>query len=119
MKDSQPSGQTFRSDWCDQPEESALDPVDPESFIRTVVWLGDEAIPLALNGQPLRQRGPAPLLADREVVTLEVVGEYRHRLRPAPCAWRHQARLGARSLASESPTAAEGAAAYAGRPAPR
>lgn len=33
-------------------------------------------MPQVLEGQRLRQRGPAPTLADSEVITMEVVGEY-------------------------------------------
>jgi len=34
----------------------------------------DEAVPRAMDGQRLRQRGPQPILADSEVITIEVVG---------------------------------------------
>jgi hypothetical protein len=50
--------------------------MDLDDFIITVFCLVDEAIPAVLNGQRLRQRGPKPVLADSEVVTMEVVGEY-------------------------------------------
>lgn len=50
--------------------------MDLDDFIITVFCLVDEAIPVALGDQPLRQRGPQPNLADSEVVTMEVVGEY-------------------------------------------
>jgi hypothetical protein len=35
-----------------------------------------EALPTVLGEQPLRRRGPAPKLADTEVLTLEVVGAF-------------------------------------------
>jgi hypothetical protein len=50
--------------------------MDLDDFIIAVFCVVDEAIPHALNGQRLRQRGPQPLLADSEVITMEVVGEY-------------------------------------------
>ncbi len=50
--------------------------MDLDDFIITVFCLVDEAIPATLNGQRLRKRGPQPILADSEVVTMEVVGEY-------------------------------------------
>jgi hypothetical protein len=36
----------------------------------------DEALPHVTRGRRLRQRGPQPVLADSEVLTIEVVGEY-------------------------------------------
>ena len=50
--------------------------MDLDDFIITVFCLVDEAIPATLNGQRLRKRGPQPTLADSEVLTMEVVGEY-------------------------------------------
>lgn len=50
--------------------------MDLDDFIIAVFCVVDEAIPHALSGQRLRQRGPQPLLADSEVITMEVVGEY-------------------------------------------
>jgi hypothetical protein len=50
--------------------------MDLDDFIIAVFGVVDEAIPRALKGRRLRQRGPAPILADSEVVTMEVVGEY-------------------------------------------
>jgi hypothetical protein len=50
--------------------------MDLDDFIITVFCLIDEAIPRVLDGQRLRQRGPAPRLCDSEVVTMEIVGEY-------------------------------------------
>jgi DDE family transposase len=50
--------------------------MDLDDFIITVFCVVDEAIPAVLNGRRLRQRGPQPTLADSEVVTMEVVGEY-------------------------------------------
>jgi Transposase DDE domain len=46
--------------------------MDLDTLIVTVFCLIDDA----LDGQRLRQRGPQPLLADSEVLTMEVVGEY-------------------------------------------
>jgi hypothetical protein len=50
--------------------------LDLDDFTITVFCLVDEAIPATLNGQRLRKRGPQPVLADSEVVTMESVGEY-------------------------------------------
>jgi hypothetical protein len=50
--------------------------MDLDDFIIAVFCLLDEAIPAVLGGHRLRQRGPAPILADSEVMTMEVVGEY-------------------------------------------
>jgi hypothetical protein len=50
--------------------------MDLDDFIIAVFCVVDEAITRTSNGRRLRQRGPAPLLADSEVVTMEVVGEY-------------------------------------------
>jgi hypothetical protein len=46
--------------------------MDVTTFIVTVFCLIDEW----LAGQRLRQRGPQPTLADREVLTIECVGEF-------------------------------------------
>ena len=50
--------------------------MDLDDVIIAVFCLVDEAIPRATDGQRLRQRGPQPVLADSEVITMEVVGEY-------------------------------------------
>jgi DDE family transposase len=50
--------------------------MDLDDFIITVFCVVDEAIPRVLDGQRLRQRGPQPVLADSEVITMEVVGAY-------------------------------------------
>jgi hypothetical protein len=50
--------------------------MDLDTFIIAVFCVVDEAIPRVTNGQRLRQRGPEPIVADSEVVTMEVVGEY-------------------------------------------
>ena len=50
--------------------------MDLDDFIITVFCLLDEAVSVAIAGQRLRQRGPQPTLADSEVVTMEIVGEY-------------------------------------------
>lgn len=49
--------------------------MDLDDFMVTTYCLIDEAIPALLAGRRLRQRGPAPILADREVLTMEVVGD--------------------------------------------
>jgi hypothetical protein len=46
-----------------------------DSLIIAVFCLVDDALPQAVPGR-LRQRGPRPVLADAEVLTIEVVGEY-------------------------------------------
>lgn len=50
--------------------------MDLDDFIIAVFCVVDEAVPHAMDGQRLRQRGPQPILADSEVITMEVVGEY-------------------------------------------
>jgi hypothetical protein len=50
--------------------------MDLDDFSIAVFCLVDEAIPRASGGRRLRQRGPRPVLADSEVVTMEVVGIY-------------------------------------------
>jgi hypothetical protein len=52
--------------------------VDLDTFIVAIYCLIDEAIDKLLpDGERLRQRGPDPLfLDDREVLTIEVVGEF-------------------------------------------
>ena len=50
--------------------------MDLETFIVTVFVQIDDGLQAWLGGRRLRQRGPAPLLADSEVLTMEVVGEY-------------------------------------------
>jgi hypothetical protein len=50
--------------------------MDLDTFIIAVFCWIDEAIPRVTSGRRLRERGPAPLLADSEVLTMEVVGEY-------------------------------------------
>jgi hypothetical protein len=49
--------------------------VDLEEFIVTVFCVVDDLL-AAVQPRGPRQRGPAPKLADSEVVTMEVVGEY-------------------------------------------
>src|SRR5215210_702233 len=55
-----------------------MKPVDLDSFIVATYCLVDETMDELLpNGQRLRKRGPDPLfLDDREVLTIEVVGEF-------------------------------------------
>lgn len=50
--------------------------MDLDIFIITVFCLVDDAMKDLLQGQRLRQRGPTPALADSEVLTMEVVGEF-------------------------------------------
>jgi hypothetical protein len=50
--------------------------VDLDEFIVAVYCLVDESIEEILGGRRLRSRGPTPLLDDREVLTMEVVGEF-------------------------------------------
>jgi hypothetical protein len=50
--------------------------MDLDTFIILVFCRIDEAVPRVLDGQRLRQRGPEPTLADSEVITMEVVGEF-------------------------------------------
>jgi Transposase DDE domain len=50
--------------------------MDLDTFSIAVLCLVDEAIPRVTAGRRLRERGPAPILADSEVLTIEVVGEY-------------------------------------------
>lgn len=45
-------------------------------FIITAFCWIDDILKVTFRGQPLRQRGPMPALADAEVLTMEVVGEY-------------------------------------------
>lgn len=47
-----------------------------DDFIITCFCLIDEMVPMVLSDHRLRARGPAPLLADSEVITMEVVGSY-------------------------------------------
>jgi hypothetical protein len=52
--------------------------MDLETFITAVFCLADDFVADFTRTQPqkLRQRGPAPTLADSEVLTVEVVGEF-------------------------------------------
>ncbi len=50
--------------------------MDLDDFISAVFCRVDEAIPAVVGAKRLRQRGPHPVLADSEVLTMEVVGEY-------------------------------------------
>ncbi len=50
--------------------------MDLDDFIIAVFCTVDEAVAQAIRGERLRQRGPQPVLADSEVLTMEVVGEY-------------------------------------------
>ena len=45
-------------------------------FIVAVFCRIDDTLKLLFQGKRLRQRGPAPVLSDSEVLTMEVVGEY-------------------------------------------
>jgi len=50
--------------------------LDLDTLIVTVFCLIDDALNSLLAQQPLRQRGPQPRLADSEVLTMEIVGEF-------------------------------------------
>src|SRR5437879_1377394 len=50
--------------------------MDLDDVIIAVFCLVHEAVPAVTGGRRLRQRGPQPILADSEVLTMEVVGEY-------------------------------------------
>src|SRR5438067_4707186 len=50
--------------------------MDLDTLIVTVFCQIDDALAAALDGKPVRQRGPLPLLADAEVLTMEAVGEF-------------------------------------------
>lgn len=50
--------------------------MDLETFIITVFCLTDDFIHEACREHKLRQRGPTPVLADSEVLTVEIVGEF-------------------------------------------
>ncbi|HEV2458933.1 MAG TPA: hypothetical protein VGS80_11255 [Ktedonobacterales bacterium] len=50
--------------------------MDLDDFMIAVFCWVDAAIPAVLAAKRLRQRGPCPVLADSEVVTMAVVGEY-------------------------------------------
>lgn len=50
--------------------------MDLETLIVATYCLIDDALDTVLAGQRLRQRGPMPILADSEVLTMEVVGEF-------------------------------------------
>jgi hypothetical protein len=50
--------------------------VDLDTFIVTTNCLIDDLMADVLDGRRLRSRGPNPILDDREVLTIEVVGEF-------------------------------------------
>jgi len=50
--------------------------VDLDLFIVAVFCRIDDTLKLLFEGKRLRQRGPAPVLCDSEVLTMEAVGEY-------------------------------------------
>ena len=50
--------------------------MDLETFIVAVFCLVDDFVRELCRGRKLRQRGPAPVLADGEVLTVEIVGEF-------------------------------------------
>ena len=50
--------------------------MDLDTFIIAVFCLVDDAIPQLTGGHRLRERGSEPIMADSEVLTMEVVGEY-------------------------------------------
>src|SRR5215218_2417684 len=50
--------------------------MDLETFVIAVFCLVDDFVRDLCRGWRLRQRGPAPVLADSEVLTIEAVGEF-------------------------------------------
>jgi hypothetical protein len=50
--------------------------VDLDTFIVTTYCLIDDLFEELLHGRRLRSRGPKPILDDREVLTMELVGEF-------------------------------------------
>ncbi len=50
--------------------------VDPDEFIVAIYCLVDDLMEELLGSRRLRSRGPAPVLDDREVLTMEIVGEF-------------------------------------------
>ena len=50
--------------------------MDLDGFIVAVFCAVDDGLAAELGGRRLRRRGPAPVLADSEVLTIEVVGEF-------------------------------------------
>ncbi len=50
--------------------------MDLETFIIAVFCLVDDFVRDLCHGRRLRQRGPAPILADSEVLTVEITGEF-------------------------------------------
>ena len=50
--------------------------MDLDTFIVTTYCLIDDLFEELLGGRRLRSRGPKPLLDDREVLTIELVGEF-------------------------------------------
>ena len=49
--------------------------MDLDTRIITVFCRMDDALKSLFQGQRLRQRGPAPLLSDAEVLTMEALGD--------------------------------------------
>jgi hypothetical protein len=50
--------------------------MDLETLIVAVLCLVDDFVRDLGHGRKLRQRGPMPILADSEVLTVEIVGEF-------------------------------------------
>src|SRR5690349_22543872 len=73
-KGSRTTERTILRNDCYSPEEAAV--MDLDTFIIAVFCVVDEAVPHVTDGHRLRQRGPQPVLADSEVITMEVVGAY-------------------------------------------
>ena len=48
-----------------------------EEFITVVFCCVDDLLKEITQGQPIREKGFAPALADREVLTMEIVAEYQ------------------------------------------
>ena len=53
---------------------------DTEEFIIAVFCCIDDFLTEITQGHPIRQRGLAPSLTDSEVITMEIVGEFRGHL---------------------------------------
>src|SRR5215210_1094131 len=50
--------------------------MDLETLIIVVFCIADDFVRELCRGRRLRQRGPAPVLADSEVLTIEIAGEF-------------------------------------------
>ena len=55
---------------------AAGSPVKRKRRLKLAISLVDDSVRDLCRGRRLRQRGPAPVLADSEVLTVEIVGEF-------------------------------------------